>query len=103
MPPVPHQVVLYAANGDSIAAARTFAELVQSAPMLVDNETDTSGMTVTIADGTSFRAMALARAMQDYLPDADRAQVIATLKAQATAHTKLAKWLNDQPANGGAE
>jgi hypothetical protein len=89
-------VVLYGANGDSIASADSFPELLQSAPSLVDSATDTSAMTVTFSEGAGIRSMTLKRALQDYLPDTDRAHVIATLKAKAQANNKLANWLTAQ-------
>lgn len=96
--PTTDKIVLYAENGDSIAGASTFAELLQNAPMLVDSAADTSGMTVTVAGPNGIRALPLTRALQDYLTEDDKTQAIKKLKARATTASKLAKWLGDQPA-----
>lgn len=93
-------VVLYGANGDSIASANSFAELIENAPSLVDGATDTAGMTVSFAEGSGIRAMPLKRAIQDYLPDTDRTELVARLKHRAQANTKLAKWLEHHPDSG---
>lgn len=95
-------VVLYAANGDSIASANSFTDLIENAPSLVDSDTDTSGMSVTFAEGGGLRAMPLSRAIQDYLPDSDRNELVARLKQRAQANTKLAKWLETHPDVGPA-
>src|SRR5438105_395577 len=98
--PNPYPFILYQTNGDSIAAAGSFAELIEKAAGSIDGLTDTTGMTVTIQDGPTMRAMPFKRAMDDYLPAADRAELSTKLKTQATARNKLAKWLSDQPVEG---
>jgi hypothetical protein len=98
--PTGYPFILHQANGDSIASAGSFMDLIEKSASLIDATTDTSGWTVTIADGPTLRAMPFKRAMNDYLPQADRDQVVAKLKARAAASNKLANWLNAQPANG---
>jgi hypothetical protein len=99
---MPNSVVLYQANGDSIASADSFPALLHQAHHALDSATDTSGMVVTFAEPSGLRAMTLQRAIQDYLPDNDRAQVIAQLKAQASASKKMAAWLQSQEPTGEA-
>lgn len=101
--PIIDKIVLYAANGDSIAGASTFAELLQNAPVLVDSTADTSGMTVTVTGPNGLRAMPLARALQDYLTEGDKQQAITHLKARASTASKLAKWLGDQQVSETTE
>jgi hypothetical protein len=94
--PTGDSVVLYQANGDSIAGANSFPALLQQAHNALNSDTDTSGMCVTFAEPNGIRAMTLQRALRDYLPEGDRKRAVDQLKAHAAASKKLASWLQAQ-------
>jgi hypothetical protein len=94
----PTRFIVHRENGDSIASGQSFPEVLEAIAETVTGTPDLDHWTVTIAEGSSLRAMPFQRAMDDYLPEADRVALGEALEQRAVMHNALAEWLAAQPA-----